>query len=560
MATQAVLQDDALPAGRRTTWFDLFWLVILGIVLEGVYVGLYPLLVAGSGRANDVVQQALPGIFPWLPRVYWTTLWSPQLFARVPWLNSAGAGGEGNLLLLFFALALLFSLLAASFGRHALLANPVEPQQKARVFFWVMLSLTLLFGVTMFFAPIRLNMLSQDMLLYGLYGRIIVFYHANPYVVSPGAYSHDVLQGLVTSLQAQGLPVATSGPIWLDLTIPITLLAHGSIANLLLSFRLLGLLAHLANAVVLWKIVTKVRPEARLSATLLYAWNPLVLLLGIAQMHEVMIALLCVLLAILFLQREATLLSWVFALLAALLNLCCLLLLPLFLIMLLRQMRFSLWWRRVLWGAAMIVVTVLFVVLAYVPYWPSWGLAGLGTALRQLFWPDSAINSFDAALLNLPVHLPAFLSLLLAPQHWAIAMLIIEGVFLLFALWLAATVELTLLCGSWLFLLLVLLHPLYWPWFLLLPLALALGSRQRHAIVLVVLLMFGALLCCYFQQWDPTWPGQGLLVIGVPVLVWGWLMFFIAAWHRTVGVQLQKAQQVANRSPRLTRPPWLSRP
>src|SRR5581483_295947 len=474
MAAQSASRTEELSRKKGAERRAVFQLLGLGMLLEICYLALYPLLAAGP-QANDPVRQALPGIFPWLPRLYWTNILSPQLLARVPWLASAGStSGNANLLLLLCVLATIVSLLAAWLGSRVLRVEqeylpPLVPN--VRAFFWIVLGLTTIFSVTMLCAPAALGVSSQDMLLYGLYGRNIVVYHANPYIVAPA--SSDPLHSLVASLQGQNIPVTTSGPIWIDLSILVTLFAHDNIALMLIGFRLLGFVAHLVNAILIWTILGKLKPETRLAATLLYAWNPLVLLFSISQMHQIVVALLFVLLAVHFFQHNSSILSWVFALLAVLINLSCILLLPLFFRILLHQIRFRSWGRRLLWWLGMFLITILFIALTSAPYWRGWGLVGYVMTLHQIFLPDNAANSLDAALMDLPIQLPAPAAWLIAPQHWALVMLVIEGIFLLFALWLADAVEQMLLCASALFLLLVILHPMYWPWSILLPLALA---------------------------------------------------------------------------------------
>ncbi|HCI82052.1 MAG TPA: hypothetical protein DHW02_20445, partial [Ktedonobacter sp.] len=71
-----------------------------------------------------------------------------------------------------------------------------------------------------------------------------------------------------------------------------------SIANVLLDFRVLALLAHLANAILLWSILAQLKPQVRLSLSLLYAWNPLFLLFGVAYVHQEIVLITVVLLAI----------------------------------------------------------------------------------------------------------------------------------------------------------------------------------------------------------------------------------------------------------------------
>jgi hypothetical protein len=91
------------------------------------------------------------------------------------------------------------------------------------------------------------------------------------------------------------------------------------------------LIFYIANAVLIWGILAKLRPEKSISGVILFAWNPLVLLLGVSEAYYEIVVITFLLLAALLFQRRSFLLSWVFLLFATLLNVFCLLLLPFFL-------------------------------------------------------------------------------------------------------------------------------------------------------------------------------------------------------------------------------------
>jgi hypothetical protein len=85
----------------------------------------------------------------------------------------------------------------------------------------------------------------------------------------------------------------------------------------------------------------------------------------------------------------------------------------------------------------------------------------------------------------------------------------------------------------WIFLLLAILMPVYWPWYVLVSLALALCCARDGTVNLTVLLSLGALLGYYCWLLQPVWPGQALLTVGLPLVVWGWVLFFTSTWRRT---------------------------
>ena len=547
------------PAGKRPHPARRAFLQLLGLgtLLEALLLALYPLL-AGATPKNDAAKQALIGLFPWLPRLYWTTTFPAvaQILSHVPIFDPSNGGsntggGNANLLLVLLALAFVIMLIASRTGSRVVRER--LSRTGIRVLFTTITILTLIFSITCFFAP---PVMSQGIFLYGLYGRLVTVYHVNPFVASLSAYPHDLLQNGI----AKGIPfpgLTTSGPVWIDLSIPVVLLARNSVANIMLGFRSIGLAAHLIDTVLVWVVLAKLKPETRVSATLLYGWNPLVLLLSISGMHQETVIVLFILLAIIFFQRKSPILGWVLMLLAMLINMLFLLLLPLFFRLLGKEARTLRLGRRILWWLAVTAISGVVVVLAYAPYWQSWGTTGLLTSMRQTFLQANAINSLDAALLTLPLRLPPALSWLIVPGHWIIFAAITVGVLLLLGTWLSDNVELVVVFSSWVSLALLIFMPAYWPWFAILPLVLALCSTSRRTILLAMLLAVGALGSYYFWLWQPPWSGQALVTVGLPLLLWGWILFFTSTWEMTHANEQPLEPAVQPQSRRgLSRPSW----
>src|SRR2546421_4588745 len=227
--------------GRRA----LIALLSLGLLVEVLLLATYPLLAEATSK-EDVAKQALLGLLPWLPHLYWTTAlpFLAQIVARVPFFAPANGGlnignGNPNLLLCLLMLVFVITLIAARIGGRVVreLLSPAH----VRMLFSAIIVLTVIFALTYFFAP---AILSQDMFLYGIYGHLVTVYHVNPYVVSLSAFPHEPLQkGILKEVQS----VIAPGPVWLDLCISVVLLARESIVNILLLFRGLGLAAHLIN-------------------------------------------------------------------------------------------------------------------------------------------------------------------------------------------------------------------------------------------------------------------------------------------------------------------------
>jgi len=508
-------------------------LVGLGFLLALLYLAIYPLL-AGAVAGNEAAKQAFFGMFPWLPHFFWTS-WASFLVQGLNHIpvfhlssgdsSTAVGNGYANLLLALFALAFVLVLVAARIGGKV--ARERLSPKDGHLLFWIVFSLASIFGIIFVFAP---GVIAPDVFLYGVYGRMVTVYNANPFVVSPATYPHDVLHALLPNT---GVGVAHYGPLWIDMTLPVVGVARESVANIMIGFRLMGLLAYLTNASLIWIILAKLKPEVRISGTLLFAWNPLILLLGVSEMHYEMVVILFLLLGALFCQRRSFLLGWVCVLLATLLNMLCLLLLPLFLKLLWRETRVIQGGRRLLWWLMLTGLSAVIVVLAFAPYWRGWGLTGFVSNLQQTFFQENAIHSLDAAILHLPMGFPPFLAWIAAPQRWSMLAAVTVGSLLVFGLWFADTLELVLLFSSWIFLALAILLPVHWPWVMLLPLALAIVGLSRRTTLLALLLTMGAVLEYYFLLWPNVWPGLALVTIGLPLLVWGWALFFTATWHMT---------------------------
>ncbi len=128
-------------------------------------------------------------------------------------------------------------------------------------------------GLIFVFTP---AMLSHDILVYASYSRVLSVYHANPYFVPLSAYPHDPFN----PLNYWSHSIAAYGPLWLGICAFWGLIVGPQPLGYVLAFRLFALAAHLIN---IWLVTATLRAVGQSSrivvlGTLLYAWNPLVLL------------------------------------------------------------------------------------------------------------------------------------------------------------------------------------------------------------------------------------------------------------------------------------------
>jgi hypothetical protein len=545
---------------------SILLLICIGLLIEGLLLALLLALASPPGMV-DRIQKAVPGLLPALIACYHQPGIQPfsSFLKKIAWLNPATGMGRANCALALLALTMILLLVATRIGTRIMHGkNGDHPQVERSALFWLILLPAILFGATMIYAPLPGNVMSQDMLWYGLYGRMIVLYHVNPYTATHAMLSYDMLYGVISDLRLPGglavtSPTGTYGPVWLDTCLLVVLFAQDTMAHIVYGFRAIGLAAHILNSMLLWMLLTKWKPEIRVSSMLLYAWNPVILLLGVAQMHAQIVVTLFILLATFFFLRSSALLGWIFVVLGVLICPFYLILIPLFLRLLGSRTPSMTSGRRFLWWIIVCLVSILVLLLAYAPYWQDWGIAGLWTQIKGIFIQHYALNSLDAIFQTALPHGSTLLVWIMAPHNWSLLVLGLAGIFLLFGYWLTDTPQFVALCGSGLVLIMVMLQPVYWPWYVILPFALALCSVNRSVILLATLLVIGASLAYYYCLWQPAWPRQALFTIGMPLIIAGWALFFNATWRLT-RVKMPEEKRTRPRLKGLSRPAWLSRP
>jgi len=172
--------------------------------------------------------------------------------------------------LVLIALAfVIYGLCALFIQRQAAKTTDYKQHQVLRLI-WIA---TIAAGLIYVFTP---AMLSHDILVYASYSRLMAIYHANPYFVPLSAYPHDPFN----TLNYWASAVAAYGPAWLAICSLWGFVLGPQPLGYVLAFRMLALAAHLLN---IWLVTTTLRTGGQSSrvvifGTLLYAWNPLVLL------------------------------------------------------------------------------------------------------------------------------------------------------------------------------------------------------------------------------------------------------------------------------------------
>lgn len=144
-------------------------------------------------------------------------------------------------------------------------------------------------------------LVSKDLFSNIFYGKIAARYSANPYLATPQQFPNDRLMAYV-SLNWKNTAIVY-GPLHTYLSIVLNLLAgHGVTANIYV-FKSAMAFFHLANVLLLWSILGFHAPQRRAFGTMLYAWNPIALAVGVGGAHNDLMMMTFLLLSLLFLLQ-----------------------------------------------------------------------------------------------------------------------------------------------------------------------------------------------------------------------------------------------------------------
>ena len=158
-------------------------------------------------------------------------------------------------------------------------------------------------GTVLFSAPLLLTypINANDIFRYIIRGRIGSVYGANPFLMAPDDFPGDIYVAYAGEWRAATSPY---GPLWESGASWVTRLAGDDLLAGLILFKLLGLLAVLAVAWLIWLLLRDETDAPRRQAlTLLWAWNPAILLTAVANGHNDMLMLAALLLGWLAIRR-----------------------------------------------------------------------------------------------------------------------------------------------------------------------------------------------------------------------------------------------------------------
>jgi hypothetical protein len=157
--------------------------------------------------------------------------------------------------------------------------------------------LALLVGAPVLFALVLVPgfpLLSNDIFKYVFDGRILAIYHENPFVRVPADYPDDRFYDLVYWKAV----VNAHGPLWRLLEAASAQAGGESCTRSILAMKVWPTLAYGGTIAALFLLLRQLMPDRAISGTVVYAWNPLVLLEALQNGHNDVVAALPTLLAV----------------------------------------------------------------------------------------------------------------------------------------------------------------------------------------------------------------------------------------------------------------------
>ena len=245
-----------------------------------------------------------------------------MLAARLPWWRFGGVPqswarllgkSAGNLAVAVGTIGLLMALFVwgLRFVRRENGAN--------REIIW---SFAVVFAVTLLW----LQPITSDLYAYLCQAHMLTDLGANPLLQAPAEVSGSLARVYPT---VYGTRPSAYGPAWILLSAVGTVGQYDLPVGMLLLKGLVAL-AYLVTAWLVERILLETRPEKALVGLYFFAWNPLVLLMGVGDGHNDMVLVALVLLALWLLLKERWALSFALLILSVWVKYVSLVLVPLF--------------------------------------------------------------------------------------------------------------------------------------------------------------------------------------------------------------------------------------
>ena len=320
----------------------------------------------------------------------------------------------------------------------------------------LVLAVTALILMVLVFLP---PLYATDVFYYAISGQISGGFHANPYLQPPASFPNSPLLPF-----NYWIDITTPyGPVWTLIAAAMAFLASADPFWTTILFKTLGALAVLVGAFFIYTVLKNTRPKTAAKGTLLFLWNPVVLLEGIGNAHNDILITALVLVAAWMLMSRKRVLGFIALLLATWVKYLTAPLAAFDLLVRLRSRR----WKEF---AILLVLGAVLTLMLWLPFWTGFGT--LSSLVAESTRGLSGPIPFTLALLSrfLPFLQPALPALALTITVAALFAAVFWGIKHIWGMWRAGPAYSPLAeVTAWgtIAALIPLLLPRAHPWFLL---------------------------------------------------------------------------------------------
>ena len=472
-------------------------------------------------RTNDALL-TLVGVGLVSELIYWLVFVRPFPLARfydtIPPVDYAKLTGHSVGGAVSYTLAIVALFIAYLIALKAL-RTLSEDASTRRWALGIVIGGTLLFGATL---ALAYPTTAIDLLIYAVRTRGWALYGLTPLATAPQNLAGDPWVGLAAEWADAPSPY---GPVWEGPSLLAFHLVGGDFLSHLFAIKMIAALAHLGCALLVGLILRRMKPEWALVGMAAFAWNPLALLEAVGNAHNDILMVFFLLLAVYFVVSDRRWLVIPALTLSILTKFVTLMVLPFFLLYLVRQE--TTWRRRLVVAVGNLALAVGLGVALMVPVWPG--------------WENWAVRDLGGGAGKSPF---ALLVLILRPWlttnvAFDVSRYVLGGLFLLIYAWLAwraltgppTPTNVVLIPTFWVFFwYLVLPNQQFHAWYLLWPLAMAVTLIPSLPFTRVVVFGLAALLSITLYETIRVWWWDTLqplvlhaiaipLVFGLPLLV-----------------------------------------
>jgi len=467
--------------------------------------------------------------------IYWLVFVRPFLLARlydtIPPVDYAKLTGHSVSGAVRYTLAIVALFLAYIIALKTLRTLSGDPAAR-RWALGIVVAGTILLGATL---ALAYPTTAIDMLIYAVHARGWAMYGLNPLATAPQNLAGDPWVGLAAEWADAPSPY---GPLWEGPSLLAFHLVGGDFLAHLFAIKVIAVLAHVGCAILTGLILRHLKPEWALVGMAAFAWNPLALLEATANGHNDIVMIFFLLLAVYFAASQRRWLVIPALTLSILTKFVTLMVLPFFLLYLIRQE--TTWPRRLLVAVGNLALAIGLSLILMAPIWPGWE----NWAVRDL-WGGAGKSPFALLVLILRPWLTTNVA-------FDVSRYVLGGLFLLIYAWLAwlaltgppTVTSVILVPIFWVFFwYLMLPNQQFHAWYLLWPLAMAVILIPSPAFTRVVVFSLAALLSITLYEtmrvwwWDTLQP-LPLHAIAIPLVFGPPLLVGIRDWRLGIGDQV----------------------